>query len=168
MPLLEDIYIIARPVYHLFYRLIHFSRKKNRSKWQPVCHNAVAPHPHVIAEYPYRGIEYHHPYFRRNSLFRRYQSGKVPVDVLRGHTARVSRICTTTIVSVSFPLFFSINVFKRYTASDKLLLESSTSPSHLGILNRRGTISRRHQYPTSHLPHLLPSPAARESMENRW
>ena len=85
--LLKDIYVIARPVYHLFYRLIHFSREKNQSKWQPVCHNAVVPHLHVNAEYPYRGIEYYYSYFRRNSRFRRYQSGKVPVDVLRGHSA---------------------------------------------------------------------------------
>ena len=83
-------------------------KKRNQSKWQPVCYDAVVPHPHVIAEYPYRGIEY--PYFRRNSRFRRYQSGRVPVCVLRGHTARVSRICTTTIMSIPFPLSFSIDV----------------------------------------------------------
>ena len=109
-PLLEVVYIIARSLHHLFSRRINFSLKKKQSKWQPVCHNAVVPHPHVIAEYPYHGIEYHYPYFRRNSRFRRYQSGKIPVNVLRRHTARVSRICTTTIVSIPFPLSFSIDV----------------------------------------------------------
>ena len=80
--------------------------KKKQSKWQPVCYNAVVPQPHIIADYPYCGIEY--PCFRRNSHFRRYQSGKVPVNVLRGHMSRVSRICTTMIVSISFLLFFRL------------------------------------------------------------
>ena len=101
---LQDRYITSSPVLSIS------PEKKKQSKWQPVCHNAVVPHPHITAEYPYRGMEYHYPYFRRNSRFRRYQSGKVPVNVLRGHTARVSRICTTTIVSIPFPLSFSIDV----------------------------------------------------------
>ena len=83
-------------------------------------------------------------------------------------TAWVSKICTTTIVSVFLPIFPTILFNWWYTASDKLLLESSTSPSHLGILNRPGTISLRHQYPTFHLPHILAPPAIRENMENRW